>query len=113
MKNWPTLVFIIAGLSLALYLGFVQHQADGASEDAVADQPYVSATEPATGTAGEPTSTFGGYPCLDDCSENKAGFQWAAENSITDPDNCTGNTAAFIEGCRVYAQDQPARAPKD
>jgi len=51
--------------------------------------------------------TFGGYPCpVAGCAEDKAGWQWAARNRISDPDDCTGTTAAFIEGCRVYAERQ-------
>lgn len=114
MKNWGTLAFIIAGLSLALYLQFVEHQASGATEDAVADEAYVQPDlAPVTAEADEPTPTFGGYPCPHDCSENRAGYAWASENNIRDPDNCTGDTGAFIEGCRVYAQEQAASTPRD
>jgi len=54
--------------------------------------------------------TFGEYPCPGDCAEDKAGYDWAARNSITDPDNCTGMTAAFMEGCRVYAERRSPQA---
>lgn len=53
-----------------------------------------------------PRPTFGGYPCSDDCSTHVAGFYWAEEHSISDPDNCEGATGAFIEGCRVYAESR-------
>lgn len=53
-----------------------------------------------------PRATFGGYPCADDCSAHIAGFQWAEERSIRDPDSCEGDTGAFIEGCRVYAESR-------
>jgi hypothetical protein len=49
---------------------------------------------------------FGGYPCSGDCYDDKAGFRWAGEQGITDPDDCTGTTGSFIEGCRTYAQDR-------
>lgn len=59
----------------------------------------------------KPLPTFGGYPChTDDCAEDKAGYRWAEENGITNPDSCTGKTGAFIEGCRVYARRRSARA---
>jgi len=49
--------------------------------------------------------SFGGYPCVSgDCAEDKAGFRWAQANAIADPDECAGNSGAFIEGCRVYAR---------
>ncbi len=56
----------------------------------------------------QPALTFGGYPCSGDCSDDKAGFRWASEHGVTDPDDCTGTTGAFIEGCRAYAQKRDA-----
>jgi hypothetical protein len=53
-----------------------------------------------------PLLRFGGYPCRDDCSEHQAGYQWAEEHGISDADNCDGLSAAFIEGCRVYAESR-------
>jgi hypothetical protein len=50
--------------------------------------------------------SFDGNPCIGDCSGHEAGYQWAEENSITDPDNCGGNSNSFIEGCRSYAEEQ-------
>lgn len=53
------------------------------------------------------TSKFGGYPCSShDCAEDKAGYRWAVRNGISDPDDCTGNTGGFIDGCRVYARQR-------
>ncbi len=100
MKQPPTLALIIAALSFALYL-----QPAGAANDT---QP--AERKPAAAAKKEPPAmTFGGYPCpAADCAEDKAGYQWAARNRIRDPDDCTGTTAAFIEGCRVYAQQQAA-----
>lgn len=53
-----------------------------------------------------PAPRFGGYACIGDCSEDKAGYRWAEQNGITDPDACTGKSGSFIEGCRVYARQQ-------
>ncbi|HXJ10162.1 MAG TPA: hypothetical protein VNH12_11675 [Burkholderiales bacterium] len=51
------------------------------------------------------SATFGGYPCSSgDCAEDKAGFRWAEQNVIRDPDSCSGRSPEFIEGCRVYAR---------
>jgi hypothetical protein len=50
--------------------------------------------------------TFKGYPCTVDCSGHDAGYEWAEENSINDPDDCDGNSNSFIEGCQSYAEEQ-------
>lgn len=47
---------------------------------------------------------FHGYACTDDCSGHEAGYEWAEENSITDPDECGGNSQSFIEGCEAWAE---------
>lgn len=49
--------------------------------------------------------TFHGYSCTDDCSGHQAGYDWAEENSIYDPDDCSGNSESFIEGCRAYGEE--------
>lgn len=48
--------------------------------------------------------TFQGYECTEDCSGHEAGYAWAEENDITDPDDCGGNSQSFIEGCIAYAE---------
>lgn len=53
----------------------------------------------------EPPS-FRGYPCTVDCSGHEAGYQWAEEKGIADPDDCSGNSNSFVEGCRAYAEEQ-------
>ena len=49
--------------------------------------------------------TFHGYEWTEDCSGHEAGYAWAEENYITDPDNCGGNSQSFIEGCIAYAEE--------
>lgn len=49
--------------------------------------------------------TFHGYPCTKDCSGHEAGYEWAEANSITDPDDCSGNSQSFIEGCEAYVEE--------
>lgn len=49
--------------------------------------------------------TFDGNPCTVGCSGHKAGYDWAEENDITDPDDCGGNSDSFIEGCESYAEN--------
>jgi hypothetical protein len=48
--------------------------------------------------------TFMGYECTEDCSGHEAGYEWAEENEISDPDECGGNSESFEEGCRAYAE---------
>ncbi|HYL25000.1 MAG TPA: hypothetical protein VEV21_11450 [Burkholderiales bacterium] len=111
MKHWPTLALIIAGLSFVLYSQLARHlqpigpAAAAAVNERQSPPPRKPASPAETGPAGK---TFGEYPCPGDCSEDKAGYQWAQRNSIRDPDDCTGTRAAFIEGCRVYAEQQAA-----
>ncbi len=33
---------------------------------------------------------FGAYPCTSDCSGHEAGYEWAENNGISDPDECSG-----------------------
>ena len=61
--------------------------------------------EPAEQETGSESLTFGGNPCTDDCSGHEAGYAWAEENGIDDPDSCGGNSQSFIEGCQTYAEE--------
>ena len=56
--------------------------------------------------------TFHGYDCTEDCSGHEAGYQWAEEHEINDPDDCSGNSQSFIEGCQAYAEEQ-GESPDD
>lgn len=50
---------------------------------------------------------FHGYPCTKDCSGHEAGYSWAEEHDIHDPDKCGGKSQSFIEGCRAWAEENP------
>jgi len=50
-------------------------------------------------------SEFKGYACTGDCSGHEAGYAWAEENQITDPDMCDGRSQSFIEGCVAWAEE--------
>ncbi len=39
-------------------------------------------------------------------SGHDAGYQWAAEHGIDDPDYDDGNSESFNEGVREYAEEQ-------
>ena len=57
-------------------------------------------------SANDAPYTFHGYPCTIDCSGHEAGYRWAEEHGIDDPEDCGGNSESFIEGCRAYAEEQ-------
>lgn len=67
-----------------------------------------SAQEPAQ----EPM-TFKGYPCTQDCSGHKAGYEWAQKKAILAEEDCGGNSNSFIEGCKIWAREQSALIPSD
>jgi hypothetical protein len=71
-------------------------------------QPQSAYQQPVVPTYSSPT--FMGYSCTDDCSGHEAGYNWAEENGIDDPDDCGGNSDSFIEGCQAYAEEQQVAA---
>lgn len=56
---------------------------------------------------------FNGYPCIEDCSGHEAGYKWAEQKDISDPDGCGGNSQSFIEGCRSYVEQQASDQQED
>ena len=50
--------------------------------------------------------TFHGIPCTYDYSGHEAGYQWAQRHGIDDPDDCSGRSSSFIEGCEAYGEEQ-------
>lgn len=51
---------------------------------------------------------FEGQGCTQDCGGHEAGYAWAEEKGITDPENCGGKSWSFIEGCKAYAEQASA-----
>ncbi|WP_372362871.1 hypothetical protein ACCQ10_09245 [Xanthomonas sp. NCPPB 1325] len=43
--------------------------------------------------------------CTFDCSGHEAGARWAEQRGIEDPEDCSGNSNSFVEGCQEYAQE--------
>ncbi|MGH8743111.1 MAG: hypothetical protein ACREUY_02425 [Burkholderiales bacterium] len=119
LKNWSTWALIVAVLLYALWFQLnSQRQPIESSNGSVPLQdsraiPYDKPPSPPPQQPSESVPTFGGYPCSGDCSEDKAGYRWAEQHGITDPDACTGNTGSFIEGCRVYARQRAANLQKN
>ena len=68
--------------------------------------PVISATPTQSSPAQPARPSFNEYDCIDDCSGHEAGYEWAEENGIKDPDDCGGNSDSFIEGCETYAEEQ-------
>lgn len=50
--------------------------------------------------------TFHGYECSGDCSGHEAGYEWAEEKGIDDPEDCGGKSESFEEGCKAYAGEE-------
>lgn len=50
--------------------------------------------------------TSDNWECTDDCSGHEAGYSWAEDKGITDPDDCGGKSESFIEGCEAWANEQ-------
>lgn len=50
------------------------------------------------------TRSFGGFPCRQDCSGHRAGYDWAKKKGIRAAAQCGGRSQSFIEGCIVFAE---------
>lgn len=49
---------------------------------------------------------FGGFPCTDRCRDHSAGFEYARQLRLKDPNQCAGPTLSYVQGCRVYSRDR-------
>lgn len=85
--------------------------AAGAKEDPENIAHLLDSTAPAEvrtkgkrGRTGTPAPTFHGRPCTTDCSGHAAGYEWAEKKGLEDPEDCTGKSRSFIEGCRTYVE---------
>ena len=122
MKNW-ILALLAAGLG-AMFAAQLSRARPGQGPTVAATPTQVSSPpvalkdlhrapqhKAAPVKQAQAAPSFGGYPCSSsDCAEDKAGFRWAQDHGIADPDDCTGNSGPFIEGCRVYAQRRTKRS---
>ena len=87
----------------SIFLFFVAACSDSGNENA---QRYShSSVRDQESHSGNISNKFLGYRCTDDCSGHEAGYEWAEENEVTDPDDCDGNSESFIEGCRAYGEE--------
>lgn len=53
-----------------------------------------------------PMPRFHGYACDSDCSGHTAGYEWAERNGIDTPDDCSGRSQSFVDGCRAYTEEK-------
>lgn len=54
------------------------------------------------------TPRFHGYACNSDCSGHTAGYEWAERKGIDSPDDCSGRSNSFVEGCKAYVTNSKA-----
>lgn len=54
------------------------------------------------------TEARGTDDCTSDCSGHEAGWEWAAEKEICDPEYDNGNSESFNEGVRAWAEENCA-----
>lgn len=112
--EWGKLVVVIALLGGAAWY-FNRPSATSARLNAKPDTraPVAKPPPPPPPTPAR-TRTFARTPCTYDCSGHQAGYDWAEEHGIDDPDDCGGNSQSFIEGCEEYAEEQaPSSAIED
>ena len=89
-----------------LLLGACSASSDPGEEgEEIAGETYEEYDQRREGYDGE-RGTFAGKGCTVDCSGHDAGYAWAEEHDITDPDQCGGKSWSFVEGCRAYAEEQ-------
>ena len=48
---------------------------------------------------------FSNGACAANCTGHDAGYEWAEQNAIADPNDCGGDSDSFVEGCMAYAQE--------
>src|SRR5690348_16577138 len=76
------------------------HYSDGTVKGGETYPEYDDRRDALDGAAGE----YAGNGCTQDCSGHDAGYQWAQDHDVTDPDDCGGKSWSFEEGCRAYAE---------
>jgi hypothetical protein len=59
--------------------------------------------------------TYGGYGCTFACSGHLAGYKWAQQHAVSDPDECPLriHSPSFQEGCMAYAASNAQSNPDE
>jgi hypothetical protein len=86
-------------------------RADNAAAEAAAD----GAADEAADLQGKSYREVTGSSCDGDCSGHEAGFAYAKEHDLQHAADCTGDSDAFVQGCKAYVQhtDDAANAEAD
>jgi hypothetical protein len=110
--------FVIALAASALLCGGCTSRAHASDDDAEDNPHYSDGTERGNETYPEfddrrddlngSRGSFADEGCTVDCSGHEAGYAWAEERGINDPDDCGGKSWSFEEGCRAYAEGRSA-----
>ena len=95
-KNLPDWLGATLGYAVVILLIVLFAMATGSSDPV----PEAGNT---LGGSSEPT--YGSYECTEDCSGHDAGYEWAKDNDICDPDYSGGNSDSFAEGVVAYAYE--------
>ena len=93
----------IGALSLIAVSGCDKHQPTPNGNDEVAGETYEEYDKRRDALDGS-RGTFADQGCTKDCGGHEAGYAWAEEKGISNPDQCGGRSWSFIEGCRSYAE---------
>jgi len=51
--------------------------------------------------------------CTVDCSGHEAGYAWAEEHNIRNPDHCGGRSLSFVEGCIAWVEENQDESDSD
>lgn len=96
-------------LKLLVFCGLILLQASACDQSNKSDRSTAKHEEATRAYASAPRyrdpdgQTFHGYACTDGCAGHRAGYEWAEKRGISDPDDCSGRSKSFIEGCWAYA----------
>jgi hypothetical protein len=85
-----------------------QSDASGSSAPDSAETARQNAIDELEGETYE--DVMGSGDCTQDCSGHNAGWEWAKTHEILDPDECSGNSDSFIDGCKAYGEEVERRA---
>lgn len=98
---------LAGALALIALAGCSKHSAAPDENKVVAGETYEEFDQRRDALDGA-NGSFAGQGCTQDCGGHEAGYAWAEEKGITDPDHCGGKSWSFIEGCRAYAEQASA-----
>jgi hypothetical protein len=103
---WMKAFLIIIGVIVSIFaLNSVEGNTIGSIETAGRYDEYINSEDSGDSYDSDSKITSDNWDCTNDCSGHDAGYEWASDKNITDPDECDGNSDSFIEGCQAYANE--------